>query len=92
MIVGLLEVELVLPSNSLKEKRKVLRSIKDKIHHRFNVSIAEIDGHDLWQRATFAFAVVGRDGGRIARQLHEILKTLDQDGRFEVTTHRMEFR
>ncbi len=93
MIVGVLEVELLLfGASSLKEKRKVLRSLKDRLRHRFNVSMAEIDGQDLWQRATFAFAVVGSDGGVVARQLQEILDFLDQDTRVEVSAHRLEFR
>ncbi len=93
MIVGVLEVELLLyDATSLKEKRKVLRSLKDRIQNRFNVSVAEVDGQDLWQRATFAFAVVGRDGAHVSRVLQEIMQFLEQDTRFEITTHHMEFR
>jgi uncharacterized protein YlxP (DUF503 family) len=41
-------------SHSLKDKRQVVRSLKDKLRARFNISVAEIDESDLWQRATVA--------------------------------------
>ncbi len=53
MIVGC-KIELFLPqSRSLKAKRQVLKSLKDRIRNRFNVSIAEVDHQDLGQRGTF---------------------------------------
>lgn len=93
MIVGVLEVEILLfDASSLKEKRKVLRSLKDRLKNRFNVSMAEVDGQDLWQRTTFAFAAVGNDGAHVTRMLQEVLNFLSHDPRFEITRHRMEFR
>ena len=62
MIIGVLKIELFIPqSSSLKEKRMVLRSIKDRIKNKFNVSVAEVDNQDKWQRATFGIACVGSD-------------------------------
>ena len=53
--VGILKVALFLPaSQSLKEKRMVLKSLKDRARSRFNVSIAEIEHHDKWQRTVLA--------------------------------------
>lgn len=49
-------------SSSLKSKRLVLRRLKDRIRSKFNVSVAEIDDFDLWQRATLGIAVVSNDG------------------------------
>jgi uncharacterized protein YlxP (DUF503 family) len=58
--VCLVEVRLhVGESGSLKSKRKVVRSIKDQVRQRFGASVAEIDGHDTWQRATLLCALVG---------------------------------
>jgi uncharacterized protein YlxP (DUF503 family) len=55
-------VELHLPEvGSLKEKRHVLKGVKEKVKHRFDVSVAEVDHHDSWQRATLAVACVSRD-------------------------------
>ena len=52
MVVGVMTWELHLEGcRSLKEKRHVLKSLKDRLHNRFNVSAAETAHHDLWQRA-----------------------------------------
>jgi uncharacterized protein YlxP (DUF503 family) len=53
-------------SGSLKSKRKVVSSLKDAARRRFGAAVAEIDGHDTWQRSTLLFALVG-DGGVSAR-------------------------
>ena len=62
MNVGLCVVEIHLStSHSLKEKRRVLRRIKDQLRGRFNVAVAEIDHQDLWQRATLGIvSIAGR--------------------------------
>ena len=46
---------------SLKDKRHVVKSLKDRLHHRFNVSAAETDHHDMWQRAELTVCVVSVD-------------------------------
>jgi len=63
MRVGLLVLDLFLPGcTSLKEKRRVVRSLRDRIRHRHNVAAAEIDHQDLHQRSTLAFvSVAGRE-------------------------------
>ena len=59
IIVGLCTVELFLPeSQSLKDKRQVLLSLKDRLREKFNLSVAEVDGQDLWQKAVLARAVI----------------------------------
>ena len=59
MIVGLLTLELYLPeADSLKAKRMIIKSLKDRIKNKFNVSIAEVDGNDLWQRSVLGTACV----------------------------------
>jgi uncharacterized protein YlxP (DUF503 family) len=60
--VGVLTLELRLESShSLKDKRHVVKSLKDRLRNKFNVSVAEIDGQDLWQRATLAAVTVSSD-------------------------------
>ena len=55
-------VELHLPDvGSLKGKRHVLKGLKEKLRHRFEISVAEVDHQDLWQRATLALACVSGD-------------------------------
>ncbi len=62
MIVGLLTLELHLPeSNSLKSKRIIIKSLKDRIKNKFNVSIAEVDANDLWQLSVLGAACVAND-------------------------------
>jgi uncharacterized protein YlxP (DUF503 family) len=59
MVVGIIGWELeVVGCQSLKEKRSVLKSLKDRLHNRFNVSVAETGHQDLWQRAELTAAVV----------------------------------
>ncbi len=60
--IGLCRVDLRLPENqSLKGKRQVLKSLLARIHNRFNVSAAEIDGHDSWQLASIGISCVSTD-------------------------------
>ena len=62
MRVGVLRVDLhIAAAQSLKEKRHVLRSLKDRLLSRFNVSVAEVGSQDLWQRAELGLATVGLD-------------------------------
>lgn len=59
--VGILSVELHFPDNhSLKGKRKELLSAKAQLHRRFGASVAEVDHHDVWQRARLTVACVAR--------------------------------
>ena len=70
MNVGALRVRLRLPENqSLKGKRKILKSITSQVSNKFNVSIAEVDDQDLWQVATLGVSCVSNDG----RHANEVL-------------------
>ena len=72
MIVGLSTWELHLVGcQSLKDKRQVLKSLKDRLHQRFNVSAAETDHQDLWQRAELTVCVVSTDRDHATRVLRE---------------------
>jgi uncharacterized protein YlxP (DUF503 family) len=65
--------EMHLPGcQSLKDKRSVLKSLKDRLHNRFNVSAAETDHQDLWQRAELTVGVVSTDRGHAERVLREV--------------------
>ena len=62
--VALGTLELHLPDvDSLKGKRRVLKGLKERVRARFEVAVAEVDHHDMWQRATLAVAAVSHDGG-----------------------------
>jgi uncharacterized protein YlxP (DUF503 family) len=74
MIVGVRRWELHLPGcQSLKDKRRIVKSLKDRLHARFKVSAGEIEYQDLWQRAAIAAAVVTDD----ARHAEEVLTACD---------------
>lgn len=74
MTVGLLQIDLLLPeAHSLKDKRRVLKSLKDRLHNRFNCSVAETGHQDAWQRATLAVCVVGGEAGHVNSQLSNIV-------------------
>jgi uncharacterized protein YlxP (DUF503 family) len=60
--VGILSAELHFPeAHSLKEKRMHLRSAKAQLQNRFGAAVAEVDHHDVWQRARITLAVVARE-------------------------------
>ena len=70
--VGILSVELHFPeAGSLKGKRKYVKSAKAQLQNRFGASVAEVDHHDLWQRARLTMSCVARDYGEAARLLDE---------------------
>jgi uncharacterized protein YlxP (DUF503 family) len=61
-VIGVLTLDIVVEtSHSLKEKRHVIKSLKDRLQERFNVSVAEIDGLDSWQHAVVAVVTVSND-------------------------------
>jgi uncharacterized protein len=63
--IGVLTLEIrIEDSHSLKDKRHVVKSLKERLRHKFNVSVAEIDYQDLWQRALVAAVTVAPDQSR----------------------------
>jgi uncharacterized protein len=72
VIVAVMTWELHLAAcHSLKDKRHVLKSLKDRLHNRFNVSAAETAHHDLWQRAELTVCVVSTERGHAESVLRE---------------------
>ena len=62
MIIGIVKFSfLIAASNSLKEKRMVLRSLKNRLRNNFNISIIELADHDKWQKSTLALATIGKE-------------------------------
>ena len=74
MTVAIARVTLFLgESRSLKEKRSVVRRLKDLVTQQFNVSIAEVGENDVWQRAVVGLALVGNERRSVESQLDEVL-------------------
>ena len=62
MVIGICRLELMIRENhSLKEKRRIVKQIVDRVKHRFNVSIAEVGNNDLWQSAELGLCMVSND-------------------------------
>ena len=79
MFVTVARVTLQIPeSGSLKAKRQVLRRITDRVKARFNVSVAEVDDNELWQKAQLALAVVGNDRRHVGEQMDKILHFIEE--------------
>jgi uncharacterized protein YlxP (DUF503 family) len=79
MIVGVLRVSLLLrESHSLKDKRRVLKSIKDRVRNRLNAAISEVASQDLHQRADLAVVTVSPDRSRVEEVLSDALKVIDR--------------
>ena len=85
MVVKLLTLNLLFPgSSSLKEKRFALASLKKRLRNRFNVSVAEVDYHDKWQRSQLAVVTVGVDRRTVDRRCDQVLKFVESDHRVQV--------
>ena len=92
MVVGVLRLELRLPeTHSLKGKRSILRSIKARVQQKFNVSIAECEEHDLWQRAILGVSQVGPDQPHVDRCLREVVSFIDDLQLAELGEEQLEF-
>jgi uncharacterized protein len=75
--VGILSVELHFPeAGSLKGKRRFVRSAKAQLQHRFGAAVAEVDHHDLWQRAGLTVACAARELGELDRLLDDAVRYL----------------
>jgi uncharacterized protein YlxP (DUF503 family) len=73
MAIAKLTVELSIPhAQSLKDRRQVVRSIKDKLRHGFNVSVAELDDANLWNRATLGVVALSASATYLAGQMQEV--------------------
>ena len=91
MTVGIARLTLYIPdSHSLKEKRMVVRRIKDRTRNKFNVSIAEVDENDLWQRALIAVALVGNERRFVETALDEVVRFMREQA--EVTNVEREIQ
>jgi uncharacterized protein YlxP (DUF503 family) len=93
LIVGTCLVSLHIPdSGSLKAKRFVLRRLKDRVRNKFNVSIAEIDDFDLWQRSTLGIAVVSKDVQFANRVISNVIRLIESDGNLSVIDIQTDLR
>jgi uncharacterized protein YlxP (DUF503 family) len=89
--IGVLTVELHIGGcRSLKEKRQVVQSLITRLRNDFNLSVAEIDHHDLHQRACLAMACVGNQTDFVNRVLDSVLQRLETEGRIMLLESHLE--
>lgn len=90
MVLGTGRIELHIPdSGSLKGKRKIIKGLKDRIRSRFNVSVAEVDHLDLWQRASLGIAMVSNDAYHVQKTLSQVIHLVQQEHRVEVLDYEI---
>jgi uncharacterized protein YlxP (DUF503 family) len=78
MFVGIVRIELHLPAaSSLKDKRSVVRALKEKIRHRTQAAVAEVDHQDLWQRASIGVAVVSGERRHVDTVLQSVRRLVE---------------
>ncbi len=78
MVVGVCRFELMIPENhSLKGKRKVIRSLIQRVRNKFNVSIAELESQDAWQKAVLGFSIVGNDQSFVNSCVDKVLDYIE---------------
>ena len=78
MTIGILKLSLFIPeSQSLKQRRMVLHSLKARIRNTFNVALAQIDGEDKWQRAVLAVVSVEKDSKIVDSQLCRVVNFVE---------------
>jgi len=90
MVIGASSLELHFPEcSSLKEKRQILKSIIERIRSRYNVSVAEVDYNDLWQRAVIGISHISRDEYQVKRMLHKIENEVVNLNKAVVVSHQV---
>jgi uncharacterized protein YlxP (DUF503 family) len=83
MVIGVVTVDISIPhAQSLKDKRAVIRSVKDRLVSRMNVSAAEVGKQDVWKYAELAFVTVAANATIVQRRLSTLSEALRSDPRY----------
>lgn len=91
MTVGILKLILFIPeSNSLKEKRMVIHSLKAKLRNNFNVAVAQIGYEDKWQKASLAVVGVERDRRNMDSNLSQVINFIENFNRVNLINYETE--
>ncbi|MFH1852721.1 MAG: DUF503 domain-containing protein [Candidatus Neomarinimicrobiota bacterium] len=90
--IAVLTLELhIAAAQSLKDRRQVVASIRDRVKARFNVAVAEVGDTEKWQSATLAICTVGNDRRHLERELRTILAAIEDWQLADVVRQRIEF-
>lgn len=92
MPIGLITLDIYIPdAQSLKDKRQVLRSLKDRLRGHFNVAVAELDHQDLWQRAVVGIVGISADGHHLEQSLAAALEESERLLGRDLVSHGIEY-
>jgi uncharacterized protein YlxP (DUF503 family) len=92
MPIGLLTLEiLVNDAQSLKDKRQVLRGLKDRLRSHFNVAVAELDHQDLWQRSLVGVVGISSEESHLAELLQSALEASEKLLGRDLVSHEIEY-
>jgi len=92
MAVGLITLEIFIPdARSLKDKRQVLRSLKDRLRGHFNVAVAELDHQDLWQRSVVGVVGISSDGRHLEQSMEAVLAESERLLGRDLISHGIEY-
>jgi hypothetical protein len=93
MVVGLLSIEAYFPAaHSLKDKRRILRGVLERIRNRHNVSVAEVGNNDIWQRASIAVCMVSNDRSFVDSALSKILTEIENNLDGEIVDYTIDLQ
>jgi len=91
MVVAMARLTLIIhDNNSLKGKRKVVKSLIEKVRHRFEAAVAEVEDHDLWQKAKIGVALVGNDARLLTTRLDNITAFIENQYVAEIVDSHVE--
>jgi len=91
MIIVAARITLMIPENaSLKGKRRVVKSLIEKVRHKFEAAIAEVGDNDLWQKAKIGVALVGNDRQLLEARLQQIMKFMENQYLVEIVDFQVE--
>lgn len=92
MTIGLVQVSISIPhAQSLKDKRAVLRSLKDRIINRMNVSVAEVGQQDAWKYSELAFVTVAAESEVVQKRISELSEILRSNPTYVLLNLHTEF-
>ncbi|MGH9705077.1 MAG: DUF503 domain-containing protein [Candidatus Acidiferrales bacterium] len=92
MPVGLLTLEIHIPdARSLKDKRQVIRSLKDRLRGHFNVAVAELDHQDLWQRSLIGVVGIAADENFLEQSLREVAEESEKLLGRDLVAHEIQY-
>lgn len=93
MVIGVLQVELSLPaSHSLKDKRRLVKSLLDRLHNEFNIAAAEVDAQDNHRHAHLAVTCVSSEARHANQILSRVMSTVERETEMVVVHYDMELR